>query len=111
MKTSYLFIVVISLIFLAFCTAVSYTANFRLILIMCRIMFCICAAVIITGLVSGCISATYIGIGFIAAILIASMISGRWSCPNCGRRYGPRIWFMNRCPHCSHDLGTVSDEK
>ncbi len=110
MTTNYLFIVLICLLFLAFCTAVSYTANFRSVIILCRIMAVICALIIVIGMATGCTSAVYMGVGILIAIFIASLISGRWSCPHCGKRYGPRIWFMNRCPHCSHDLGEVRHE-
>ena len=42
--------------------------------------------------------ATFVG------CIIASLFSDKIACPECGRRYGIRIWFRNSCPHCGARL-------
>lgn len=38
-------------------------------------------------------------VAFIGSI-IGSVFTDKLACPECGRRYGIRIWFRNSCPHC-----------
>lgn len=108
---SYLFTVLVSLIFLAFCTAAAYTAKFRSVLMLCRAMFIISVISTVISILTDCTTVSYISIGILIVIFAMSMISGRWSCPICGRRYGIRIWFMNRCPHCGHELSKLTNEE
>lgn len=42
--------------------------------------------------------------GVFIGSIVSSVFSDRLSCPECGRRYGLRIWFRNSCPHCGAKL-------
>lgn len=46
----------------------------------------------------------FTAVGAFIGSVIGSVFSDMLACPECGRRYGLRIWFRNSCPHCGARL-------
>ncbi len=40
----------------------------------------------------------------IITITTNSLTNEKWACKKCGKMYGVKGWFVNKCPHCNEDL-------
>lgn len=96
--------------FLVFCFTIEYRPSYSFILRLFRVLSAVLIIIMGTSFFSECFSAFSISLSILILIFASFFFSNKWSCPYCGKHFGIKIWFHNRCPHCGCDISTAHPE-